>query len=154
MKKLFLSLTIMAALLAACASAAEGSLNQPVSSDDPQQPEPAADDFLPRPEDAALQREVVFVEKTDLLTLEMYPPRFDLILAGNLPTPCNQLRVKVNPPNAQNEIHVDVYSVIDPATMCVEVIQPFEANVSLGTFPAGRYTLLVNGEKVAEFETR
>lgn len=33
---------------------------------------------------------------------------------GGLPTPCNQLRAAVSPPDADNKIMVDVYSVSDP----------------------------------------
>ena len=134
------------ALLAACAP----SPDEPVSSDEPITQ--AADDILPSPADSALTRESVYLDSIDLLTMESYPLQFSLALAGNMPTPCNQLRVAVSPPDAENQILVDVYSLSTPGKICAEVLQPFSQNVPLGSFPAGHYTILVNGEKVAEFD--
>lgn len=72
-----------------------------------------------------------------------------LSLVGSLPNPCHQLQVDLAPFNAEsNQIHVDVYTLIDPAQMCIQVLQPFQEEVSLGSFPAGSYTVLVNGNEV------
>jgi hypothetical protein len=84
--------------------------------------------------------------------MESFPPQFSLALSGELPTPCNQLRVDVMPPDGENKIVVDVYSLVSPDTMCADVIQPFSENIPLGSFPAGHYTIWINGEKVAEFD--
>ena len=75
------------------------------------------------------------------------------MLAGDLPTPCNQLRAKINPPDTENKIVVDVYSVVDPNQVCVQVLEPFEASIDLGAFPTGHYTVWVNGEMAGEFDT-
>ncbi len=144
--KLILPFLLAMALLAACAPA----FDQPISSDDPLPPK--TDDIIPRPADKDLRRENVYVESTDLLVMESYPLQFMLVVTGNLPTPCNQLRVEVRPPDAENKILVDVYSVVAPGTICIEVLQPFSENIPLGSFPAGHYTLWVNGEKAAEFD--
>lgn len=114
--------------------------------------EPQANDFSPKPGDSGMMRGAIYLDSVELLTLESFPPQFMLALKGNLPTPCNQPRVVINPPDAENKIIVEVYSVIDPALMCIQVLAPFEANVPLGSFPPGRYTLWVNGELAAEFE--
>jgi hypothetical protein len=45
-----------------------------------------------------------------------------------------------------------VYSVINPAETCIQVIEPFEANIMLGSFETGHYTVLVNGEMAGEFD--
>jgi hypothetical protein len=68
-------------------------------------------------------------------------------------TPCNQLRVADNPPDEQNRIDVDVYSVSDPTQMCIQVLEPFEANIGLGSFPSGHYSVWVNGDMVGEFDS-
>jgi hypothetical protein len=34
----------------------------------------------------------------------------------------------------------------------VQALAPFEVNYSLGSFPAGKYSLWINGEMTAEFE--
>lgn len=95
----------------------------------------------------------VYLDSTDLLTMESYPLQFMLVLKGNLPTPCHHLRVAVSLPDTQNKIIIDVYSVTDPNAICTQVMEPFEENIPLGSFPTGHYTLWVNGEQVAEFDS-
>jgi hypothetical protein len=109
--------------------------------------------LLPQPGDAGLSRGNVYLESTDLLILESYPIQFNLYLSGNLPTPCNQLRVQVNEPDAENRIYIEVYSVSDPNAMCVQVLEPFDTTISLGSFPTGHYTVFVNGEMIGEFDS-
>ncbi len=118
----------------------------------PPSPLPPPEEVRPRPEDATMRRENVYLEKTDLLVMESYPPQFALLISGNLPTPCNQLRVQVNPPDEQKRIAIEVYSVVAPDAICIEVLKPFRQTIPLGSFPAGHYTILVNGKKVAEFD--
>lgn len=108
--------------------------------------------YAPQPGDGALTRGNVYLDSTDLLTMESYPLQFMLALKGSLPTPCHQLRVFANHPDAENKIIVDVYSVTQADTMCAQVLQPFEVNFPLGSFPAGHYTLWVNGQLIAEFD--
>ena len=159
MKRFFLTF-ILLSLLAACAPTQTPLPDTPVDSDTPpvSTPPPIDDPiineepFLPRSGDKALHRGTVYLDSADLLTLESYPLQFSLALAGNLPTPCNHLRVAVSPPNAENKIFVDVYSLSAPDTICIEVLQPFSENVPLGSFPSEHYTLWVNGEQVAEFD--
>jgi hypothetical protein len=95
----------------------------------------------------------VQLDSVELLTMESYPLQFMLALKGSLPTPYNQLRVEVNPPDPENKIKVDVYSVANLDEICIEVLEPFEVNHPLGSFPTGRYTFWVNGEKIAEFQS-
>jgi hypothetical protein len=141
-------LTLM--LLAACAPSADNP-DQPVISDAPTAPM-KFDNTIPRPQDKDLLQQNAYITSTDLLTMESFPLQFTLVINGDLPTPCNQLRVDVKEPDAENKIVVDVYSVIAADMMCTEVLQPFSENVSLGSFPTGHYTLWINGEKVAEFD--
>ena len=108
--------------------------------------------FSPKPGDGALDRGNLYIETADLLTMESFPLQFALQLTGNLPTPCNQLRLKVSPPDADKRIDIEAYTVIDPGMMCTQVLKPFEANLPLGSFPAGHYTLWLNGEKISEFD--
>jgi inhibitor of cysteine peptidase len=164
MKKLPLFLLIVL-LLAACAPTTSNpdqssnnpnqpvdDPNRPTSSDDPVIIPQKFDNTIPRPADKNLLRGNAYVESADLLTMESYPLQFMLVVSGNLPTPCDQLRVDVRPPNAENQIVVDVYSVAEPDKMCTEVLQPFSINIPLGSFPSGHYTVWVNGEQAAEFD--
>lgn len=109
--------------------------------------------YAPQAGDAALVRDQVYLDKNDLLSAESFPPQITLSLAGSLPTPCHRLRLVVAPPDAQNRIMIDAYSVTDPNKICVQVLQAFEQSVPLGSFPAGAYTVWINGKQVGEFKS-
>lgn len=143
---LTLTLTLSLFLLTACAPAPD----QPVSSETPSLPQPG--DYIPSPADGALIRSEVYLENASLATLESYPLQFMLQLNGSLPTPCHQLRIAPSPPDDENNVNVDVYSVVNPGEICIQVLHPFEAAFPLGSFPSGKYSLRVNGELIAEFQ--
>jgi len=94
----------------------------------------------------------VYLDSAELLTQESFPLQFTLLLKGNLPTPCDQLRADVSRPDSENKISVNVYSIAKSDEICAQVLQPFEENFPLGSFPTGHYTLWVNGHLVAEFD--
>ncbi len=116
-------------------------------------PLPINSEHLPEREDSNLAQGNVFIDHAELLIRESYPVQIALALQGSLPTPCNQLRVIAKPPDEQNRIHVEVYSVVDPTLICVQVLEPFEANIGLGSFPTGHYSVWVNGEMIGEFDS-
>jgi hypothetical protein len=60
----------------------------------------------------------------------------------------------VTAPNAQNQIMVELYSLVNPNEICITIVQPFDASVILGKFPGGHYTLWVNGQQVGEFDEK
>jgi hypothetical protein len=109
--------------------------------------------FSPRAGDDALQRGNVYVEYQQLLTLESYPLQFVLEISGNLPDPCHELRVNISEPDENGRIDVALYSLSNPEMMCIQVLQAFDINIPLGSFPAGEYQLYLNGEKVADFQS-
>jgi hypothetical protein len=115
--------------------------------------EPTLNAFAPQPGDQDLKRGNAYLNEVDLLIRESFPPQLSLDLKGDLPTPCNKLRVDVREPDAENKIVVEVYSVIDPNQMCAQVIEPFEASVDLGTYATGHYTVWVNEQMAGEFDT-
>ncbi|NOT04357.1 MAG: hypothetical protein HOP27_07125 [Anaerolineales bacterium] len=148
MKNILLTLmTIL--ILSACAPATADPI-LPIETPAPQTEEPL---YLPRPEDSKLTRGGVMLESTNLLTLESFPLQFTLELNGSLPTPCHLLRVAVNEPDSENKILLDVYSLTNPDLICTQIVKPFEVNIPLGSFPTGHYTLWVNGNQVAEFDS-
>lgn len=159
-RKLLMVLIAGVFLLSACAApgaqqlpdSGEGQVTEdpdaPVSSGDPQDPSLPA--WAPRPEDEDLARGEVEIDTAELLTLESFPPQFMLHLTGLIQNPCAGLRVVVNDPDANNEIHVDVYSVYDLAVMCAQAQESFDVNIPLGSLPEGEYRVLVNGEPVAD----
>ncbi len=109
--------------------------------------------YAPKPNDTNLTRGNVFINESGLLIRESFPPQITLSLSGDLPTPCHELRVDVQEPDSENKINAEVYSVVDPDLVCIQVLEPFQANIDLGTFPTEHYTVWVNGEMVAEFDT-
>lgn len=111
---------------------------------------PVARPYDPQPADSALQRGNVYLDATEIVLMESFPPQVGLHLVGNLPTPCHQLRVAVSQPDEEKNIGLDVYSVVDGSRVCAEVLQPFEVNLNLGSYPAGEYTLLVNGNSIGK----
>ena len=109
-------------------------------------------DYVPRPGDTTLSRAEIYLDSSSIVSQGSNPVQFFLSIKGNLPTPCNQLRVLVNAPDSQNRIMLEVYSVADPNRMCTQILKPFEQMISLGSFPDGHYTIYINGKQVGEFD--
>ncbi len=149
MKHIMIPLLVLT-LLAACTPAPTQSPDTPVDSDT--SPNGLPPIYAPRPGDDQFQRGEVFLDSTDLLTMESFPLQFSLMLKGSLPTPCNELRVSIGETNADGRIDLEVYSVSDPSIMCAQMLQSFEQSIYLGSFPSGHYTIWVNGKQVAEFD--
>ena len=147
MKQILFTLLVALFIIAACAPATL----QPVVTDEPAATQPGG--VTPSPTDSKLLRGNVYLDSIELLTMESYPLQFTLMLEGNLPTPCHELKVTVSAPDAENKIIVDVYSLTSPDVICVQMLEPFVENFPLGSFPAGHYTLWVNGEQVSEFDS-
>jgi len=110
--------------------------------------------YEPQPGDEKLKHDQVFL---DLANSRFTPPpvtpfsKVEIILQGNLPDPCHSLRVVVTPPDANNVINLDAYSVVDPGVACITVLKPFAATIPLGDYPDGEYTVMVNGERLGLF---
>ncbi|MDM7952694.1 MAG: hypothetical protein QUV07_05705 [Cyanobium sp. CZS 25K] len=53
-----------------------------------------------------------------------------LLLIGSLPTPCHELRMEIAGKTvADGLLQLQVWSVVDPAVMCAQVLQPFSVEV-------------------------
>ena len=115
-------------------------------------PPPTDHEFAPASGDEALTPGNAFIDTSEVVLLESYPVQVELVLKGNLPTPCHQLRAIVSPPDGQNSIQVEVYSLIDPDMICTQVLDPFEARIPLGSYTEGAFTVFVNGEVVGSFD--
>jgi len=72
------------------------------------------------------------------------PGIITLNLVGYLPTPCHELRVEVDPPTAEGQIHLRVLAIADPNEICIQVIEPFETSITVDAPAAGTYSVLVN----------
>lgn len=156
--KILIALSLLMAVLTACApdqtdSVTAGPVNpdQPTTGETPSSPN-TANPYAPQPGDAALTRASAFINSADLIFMQSFPPQVGLILRGSLPTPCHHLRALIHAPDENNNIEVEVYSVADPAEICVQVLGAFEASIPMGSFPSGHYTVTVNGQRVGEFD--
>jgi hypothetical protein len=109
--------------------------------------------FVPQAGDENLTMETVYpdLQNSEIVLLESDPVQAVLVLRGELPTACHQLRVIVKP-DEQNVTQVEVYSVVDPNTICAQVLQPFEVQVPLGSFYSGEYKVNVNGAFFKDFQ--
>ncbi|MGB8982113.1 MAG: hypothetical protein WCC12_09570 [Anaerolineales bacterium] len=115
--------------------------------------EQSANPFAPKPGDEKLTRTEIMISELDLLIRESYPPQIALSISGDLSTPCHELRAEIAPPDPENRIMVSVYSVADPNLACIQVLEPFQEFIDLGTFPQGHYSVWVNGELAGEFDS-
>jgi hypothetical protein len=111
-------------------------------------------DYAPRTGDVKLARGEVSLDfsASELVTTGTQPKEAAIVLSGYLADPCHQLRVAISPPNTQQEINLEVYSVFDPTMMCIMVIKPFDISIVLGTFSAGHFSVLVNGQLIGAFD--
>jgi hypothetical protein len=175
MIKKFISISLLLILLAACGAEAPvepAPVETPASYPDPLPTEPSLPSAYPGPDEPvfpgspdpypspleplpgeeSMDRGEAFVDDTQLLVMESFPPQYLLQLTGSLPTPCHYLRADISEPDAQNRIDIEVYSLVDPDVTCIQVLESFQTGINLGSFPQGSYTVLLNGEQVAEFD--
>jgi len=115
---------------------------------------PDTNEYAPAASDKNMNRGNAFVDiaASSVVLLESDPMQVKLHLKGSLPNPCYHLRVNPSQPDAQNHIQVDVYSVAEPGKICADVIQEFEAEIPLGSFSAGHFSIYINGELLEEFD--
>jgi hypothetical protein len=144
-RKIILLLLATMLVLSACSTIiAGGTSDEPRSSDDPDQGTDPLEEWAPQPGDQDLVRSGVEIEKTDILILESFPPQYVLHLEGWKGNPCQQLRVIVSEPDDQNRIEVEVYTVMDPDEICIQVLENLDINIPLGSFESGEYSVWVN----------
>jgi len=94
----------------------------------------------------------VYVDEVSLLQMESYPVQVALRVVGSLPTPCHEPRWEVVWPDARGRIEVTLFSEADPSLLCIQVLEPFEQELVLGSFSSGKYSVWVNGQQVGEFD--
>lgn len=101
--------------------------------------------YTPRIEDVSLKQDGVVLTSVSLSErYDMTPIRAELHILGSMPSVCSEPRIKVNPPNDQYQIIIEVYSVADLKLKCENVFQQFEISILLGQYSPGQYTVWVN----------
>lgn len=101
--------------------------------------------YSPQASDSTLERQQAFVVGVTIKSLATTPVQFEIKFEGNLPTPCNQLRIQVYRPDVNGMIAIEVFSVVDPGQICAQVLQPFSVIINVGSFLSGVYPVQVNG---------
>lgn len=114
------------------------------------QPTGVQNPYAPQDADIQLERADIFLNSVDL-SLSQNPPGIALLISGILPTPCHQLRVKISPPDTENNIHVEAYSLYKDGQICVQVAKEFNTRIIMGAYPDGHYKVFVNGQYLGDF---
>ncbi len=105
--------------------------------------------YAPRQGDLNLKQDGVTLTSTSLSErYDLTPIRAELHVLGSMPSVCSELRIKVNPPNMEYQIIVEIYSVADSKINCENVFQQFETTLLLGEYSEGQYTVWVNDRYV------
>lgn len=110
------------------------------------------DDFTIVSSDKDWQEGPVFIDAYDVVMKESSPVQVNLVVTGNLPTPCNHLRIVTADPDKNGNIAIKAYTVVDPDMMCTQVLKPFVAVVPLGDYAKGTYTFTINDELSGDFQ--
>ena len=106
--------------------------------------------YPPIPGDESLTRGAFFIDAVAVVSET--PGTAQVVVNGSLPTPCNQPRALVNPPDNDNRIVIEVYSLIDPGQVCTQVIKLFDGPVATLTgYAPGTYQVVVNDQPAGEF---
>jgi len=160
MKKIVLVITLLVILLAACTNPKENEVPPteiiaPITIEatnafpDETLTPPS---YLPLSSDGNLTKAKAMIDSADLIFVDASPVQVNLILGGYLPTPCHELRIHIPPPDDENNIKVEVYSVADPEVICEQVLRAFSTTVYLGNYPSGSYWVWVNEERIGNFD--
>ncbi len=164
MYRRFAVLSALAILLAACgAPQPQQSPTAPVTyplptakpagvNESPTQAAPAnSNPLYPVPGEDKMTRGQATVDSASIFKQGSSPVQISLYVKGSLPTPCHILRANAAPADAQKQIQVEIYSLVDPGKTCAQTLQPFESTIPLGSYPDGKYTILINGKQAGEF---
>ena len=139
---------LLVTLLTSCSFPGGTTSSTPTPGKQPENP------YAPQAGDGAFVRDTVEIVKTEMLTLESFPPQFSLKISFFTPTPCHRFRVILNQPGTDNRINIEMYSLMkrDQACALMRLTTPSEISLNLGSFPTGHYTIWINGEKAVEFD--
>ena len=109
-----------------------------------------APDYQPKPDDEDLAREAIFIDAAELILLKASDDVIMVQITGSLPTPCNQLRLKVHPPDGNNRIVLEAYSLVEPGMICAQVLAPLHEKVKIDLPPGGASTSWLDDHKLGE----
>jgi hypothetical protein len=108
--------------------------------------------YAPLVEDLNKRRAEVILTSVNLLErTDLTPLRTELNILGSMPSVCNELRIKVNPPDNSYRVYVEIYSLVDPKLKCDNVFQQFKTTILLGVYSQGQYSIWANNTYIGDF---
>jgi hypothetical protein len=111
--------------------------------------------YAPQPRDSDLMYGDITIDSTSVYLAKSQPPQVMVGFAYFQPTPCYQLRVEVSGPDEQNRITLKGYAVAEKDKPCtlMALTTPLQANLNLGSFPHGHYSIWLNNNQIGEFDS-
>jgi len=97
--------------------------------------------YAPQAGDEALERGIVYLD-----SVQWDATGGTLTFNGNLPNPCQELRIDIS--QAGSELAFEVYSVSQADMICAQMLEPFTAVLTLTNLSADAYQIKVNGELI------
>jgi len=114
-----------------------------------------ANPYPVQPGDGGMTRGELRIVSSSISTAESNPAQAVLQFAYFQPTPCYSLRVEPSGPDAQNRIIITAYALAEKDKPCalMALATPLQADLNLGSYPKGHYSVWLNGTKVGEFDS-
>lgn len=109
--------------------------------------------YAPRSGDSDLLAEDIDTQWSRVYIARSQPPQLLVSFTYFPPTTCHKLRVEVSEPNDENQIILKAYVVAAKDQVCATIVleDPLLARLNLGSFPEGRYTVVLNGDQIGDF---
>lgn len=124
---------------------------QPAPVEQPPIEGPAYSPLEPLPDEDEMIRGGISAGSAEIIMMESFPVQVYLQVSGMLPTPCNMPRAEVSGPDDDNKIYVEMWTLVEPDAVCIQVLQPYEVSIPLGSYKSGSYTVYLNDKEVGEF---
>lgn len=111
--------------------------------------------YAPQAGDSNLMAGEIRVDSSSVFMSKSQPPQLMVNFAYFQPTPCYQLRVVAEDPNAQNEINLKAYAVAEKDKPCalMALATPLRASLNLGSLPKGHYKVFLNSAQIGDFDS-
>jgi hypothetical protein len=141
-------IVLSGAILAACASQPLATLSPVINQGD--------NPYAAQTGDGSMMQSKVEIVSASIVMTDSLPRQVSVSLAFRLTTPCNQLRVNISQPDSAKRIHLEVYGVAlkDKPCTLMALATPQQANISLGSYSTGQYTVWINGVQMGEFKSQ
>ncbi|MBI3160427.1 MAG: hypothetical protein HYZ26_12590 [Chloroflexi bacterium] len=95
----------------------------------------------------------VYLNSASLIVMESYPVQVNVLLQGDLPTPCHRFGYTLTELEDEPGFSLELYATAKADDVCVQMLQPFEESIRLPLEgkPDGAYKVYVDGELIGEF---